>query len=354
MLNRNTLLSAMVAILLVACQSGNITQSPSFSSDDVAPTNDFTQTAITPELVPIKLGIQTFSSNLPLYLASVEGYFVEQGLDVELVLIESSTDILAATLTGDIDIAGSTVSIAQFNAITQGAGLRFVADKGYLNPEGCSYASFLVRNAVLDEGRLQDVSDLTNLLVNPSTRTLITPYALDKILGPAGLDLNDLQTVDIPQQNLLEALANGSLDVTGTGEPWLTRILDAGVARTWVTFESILPETELALLWYGPTITQQNREAGNRFMVAYLKAVRQYNEGKTDRNVELMAEFTGLDIEEARRSCWQSIHSDGRINVQSLLDMQSWAVETGQLDAVVPVEEFWDGSFVEYAQGVLD
>ena len=84
-----------------------------------------------------------------------------------------------------------------------------------------------------------------------------------------------------------------------------------------------------------------------------LKAVRQFNEGKTERNLELLAEFTGLDRELLEQACWPSLRDDGQINVQSILDFQAWAVEKGYLDSPVTEEQFWDPSFVEYASEVL-
>jgi hypothetical protein len=92
---------------------------------------------------------------------------------------------------------------------------------------------------------------------------------------------------------------------------------------------------------------------GNRFMVAYLKGVRQYSQGKTDRNVELVAEFTKMTPEEVRTICWPAVRNNGQVNVDPLVDFENWAKEAGYLDAIVPADKFWDGSFVEYANGVL-
>jgi hypothetical protein len=81
--------------------------------------------------------------------------------------------------------------------------------------------------------------------------------------------------------------------------------------------------------------------------------VRQYNEGKTERNLEIMAEFSGLDEEFLKAACWFYIYDDGHVNVQSILDFQHWAVGKGYLDSVVPEEQFYDPSFIEYANQVL-
>ena len=99
---------------------------------------------------------------------------------------------------------------------------------------------------------------------------------------------------------------------------------------------------------------EENPDAGRRFMVAYLKAVWQYNQGKTERNLEILAEYTGLDRELLNQACWPTARNDGQINVESILDFQAWAVEKGYLDSLVTEEQFWDPGFVEYANEVLD
>ena len=42
-----------------------------------------------------------------------------------------------------------------------------------------------------------------------------------------------------------------------------------------------------------------------------------------------------------------------QLNIQSLLDYQDWALRGKNLDARVPPEQFWDPSFVQYANGAL-
>ena len=88
-------------------------------------------------------------------------------------------------------------------------------------------------------------------------------------------------------------------------------------------------------------------------MVAYLKGVRQYNQGKTERNLNIIARHTELNLELLNQARWAPIRDDGSINTESILDYQTWAVEKGLVDSLVPEEQFWDASFVEYANQVL-
>jgi NitT/TauT family transport system substrate-binding protein len=121
----------------------------------------------------------------------------------------------------------------------------------------------------------------------------------------------------------------------------------------WLTAQDVVPGFQFAFILYGPTILEDNRDAGQRFMIAYLQGVRQYNEGKTARNLELISEFSGLDTELLQQACWIPIHSDGSVRTESVMEYQAWAVEKGFADGGITEASCWDGSFVQHANEVL-
>jgi NitT/TauT family transport system substrate-binding protein len=159
--------------------------------------------------------------------------------------------------------------------------------------------------------------------------------------------------VDLPPPVQMQALEEGTIDVALMGEPFVTMAVGAGYGVIWMPLEQVVPDFQHAATLYGPGLLD-NPDAGNRFMVAYLKAVRQYNEGLTERNLELMAEFSGLDQALLEGICLPPIRDNGQINADTILDYQEWAVGQGYLDRVVEEDEFWDPAFVEYASQVLD
>jgi len=153
---------------------------------------------------------------------------------------------------------------------------------------------------------------------------------------------------------LEEAFANGALDGALTGDPWTARLIDSGKGVIWKIGSDVAPGMEFAVIAFGPNLLEKDLEAGERFMVAYFKALRQYNEGKTDRNVTLMAQLTELDAELVRKMTWPYIRSDGRLNIGSMMEFQKWAMAEGVLDRTIPEEEFWEPRFTDHALRVLD
>lgn len=144
------------------------------------------------------------------------------------------------------------------------------------------------------------------------------------------------------------------MELTIISEPWVTRHKKAGHSPVLTPASELLPDSEAAVILYGPTLLGENADVGERFMIAYLKGVRQYNEGKAPRNMELVAQFTQLDTELLEAMCWPALRTSGESNVQSVLDFQEWAIDAGYLDDAVSPEGFWDGSFVTNANSALD
>ncbi|HQR47110.1 MAG TPA: ABC transporter substrate-binding protein [Thermoanaerobaculia bacterium] len=302
--------------------------------------------------VRLKVLYVRFLSFAPIAIAQAEGYFRSEGLDVEMVTLPESAGATPELIKGELDVVAGMVKIGDFNAIARGASLRLVADKGHFEPGPCAAAAFVARREFVAAGSPDRPERLRGARIASRSLSFIE-YLLDLQLGRMGLSLADVKLVRIPEIMIGEAIAGDSLDVGELTEPDLTRALASGRAVLWKPVQEISSGAQLGAVYFGPTLLEKNREAGRRFLAAYLRGVRQYNLGKTPRNLEILSKETGLEPELLRKACWQPIRGDGKINVESVLDFQRWAVRRGALDAVVPAEKFWDPSFAEAAERAL-
>jgi NitT/TauT family transport system substrate-binding protein len=124
-------------------------------------------------------------------------------------------------------------------------------------------------------------------------------------------------------------------------------------AHVWARMEEVLPEAQIGSMWFGPTLLRDNRDAGRRFMAAYLDAVRQYAEGPTPRNLELVSKFTGLNTSQLASTCWTPVRQDGRVNIASVREFREWLGRNGHLeqpDQPGSDADLVDPSFVEWAE----
>jgi ABC-type nitrate/sulfonate/bicarbonate transport system substrate-binding protein len=302
--------------------------------------------------IRLKVLYGRYLSFAPLAIAKAEGDFAAQGLDVELVHLTGSQEATSALIRGELDVAAGILRPAEFNAIARGAAVRIVADKGNYGPGPCVSAALVALPAFLQTENPSSPEHLRGARAAP-TLLSFGEYALETFVNSKGLKLDDLNLRRLSQPSAEVALEKGSLDFQDIVEPHLTRILRSGRLVVWKPIREIVPDAQLAAIYYGPNLLEKNREAGERFMIAYLQGVRQYNSGKTRRNVEIISKETGLDPGLVREACWQPIRGDGKINVESVLDFERWAVRRGYLAALLPSESFWDPSFVVAANRVL-
>jgi NitT/TauT family transport system substrate-binding protein len=292
-----------------------------------------------------------YLSYAPLYFAQEEGYFKEQGLEVEFVRMDDTSESITALAQGQLDISTGTIEISVLNAIGKGTNIKYVADKGYFDPNQCDYATWMARKELVESGKLNDLKNVAGLKVQLGTAGT-EEYFFDLLVKDAGLSSADISAVDYPPPTMLESFQNGSLDIGFTAEPWVTRLRNAGAVE-WKSLNQYMANFPLSLIFYGPNMLDKNPEAGKRFMVAYLKGVRQYNQGKTDRNIEIIAKSTQMKPDEIKSVCWQSIKTDGSVNIQKVMDFQKWAVSKGYFQNALTQEQLWDPQFIEYANKVL-
>lgn len=288
-----------------------------------------------------------FLAFAPFWIAQDDGYFKKQGLDVEFVNMTTQPDTLPAMLSGQVDVSSGQLYAGIFNAIANGADLKLVADKGYIDPQGCDYLAVIGRKGAFPNNAL--TADALNSAKLNMVNGSWNHYYFEKMLAALNLKNPDKPPVTVTSAAVIEAMNKGQIDLAVQGEPWVTRLLGAGNVKLEPTIGKVMPSSQSAILLYGPKLLGENAEVGKRFMLAYLGAVRQYDEGKTDRNVEIVAKYTKLDSALLRKLCWPPIRGDGAVNMDSVLDFQKWAQSKNLVKTPVTAEQLYDPNFAQYA-----
>ncbi len=241
----------------------------------------------------VKLVRVPYLSMAPLAIAEHEGYFREQKLEIELVTFRRAGDAVAALARGQVDVIAGSVNLVLLNAIEKGAKIRIVADKGHYTPSSCVVSALLVHHDALRDGTLASLSSLRGKKVDLRENSILS-YAYDSLLQRDHLTLGDVEMVNLPRGGQLAALQNRAVAAVSAADPWLTQFQDSGPVVVWHSINEAVERLQYSMIAYGPTFLEESAETGNRFMIAYLKGVRQYNEGKTARNLAIIAKETGI------------------------------------------------------------
>jgi NitT/TauT family transport system substrate-binding protein len=301
----------------------------------------------------LKAVVLPFLSASPFYIAAEEGFFEEQNLEVEFVRLPRAVEAIPALARGEVDVSAGQLTLTVLNAMTSGVRIQLVAGTAFDSPDGCTNNGLLARRELVESGRLSGPEDLVGLKVELDV-LLPSAFAVDRLLQSAGLGIDDLEVVNLPAPAHVDAVAAGTIDLAVATEPYLTRMSREGKAVVWMGTEEIVPDYQLSSVMFGPSLLDDRPDVGERFMVAFRKAMRQYEQGKTPRNLEILSEATGLSVEELNGMCWPTFREDGRVGTDGFIEYQEWLRSRELIDRVLPAEDLVDERFVEHANAVVD
>ncbi len=155
----------------------------------------------------------------PTYLAIEAGYFTELGLNVEVVNMNSTNDIVALLTNDQLDVGFGAINPAFFNAAARGVGVRMVADHGS-NLPGRSTVSLAVRNDLLERKPWSGYGDLRGAKLAVQQVGTQTEYYVELMLQRGGLQPSDVELIALPFPDMALAFANKAIDAGIFNEPW--------------------------------------------------------------------------------------------------------------------------------------
>jgi NitT/TauT family transport system substrate-binding protein len=296
-------------------------------------------------LTKVTLNVNPTMTYAPLMIAKDEGFFAQEGIDAQFVSLDSNSAVAAAA-TGQLDVLSAGIRSGIFNMMLKGVPLQIVADKGRSAARTCSAEAFIAPVAMARRIAAKGGNPRGERLA--FTRGGTVEFLTIRMLEQYGLTLADMLVVQLPQGTT--ATSRDNIDaIRYTTEPNLSNALGEGWAAVVADGEAIAPGHQNAVLLYGKRLLRDDPDLGRRFMRAYLRGVRRYAEGKTDRNLAILSRHTKLPPDILRRACWVEIATDGRIDPAAVQPFLDWALTKHYLDAPVPVTTWWNGSFVDAA-----
>ena len=343
------IITILLAITLSSCAAPTAaTEAKIEATAAISPTQEApAEMVYEPAIVKLNLtkGVQSLG---PIYVAEQKGYFKQFGITLETITMAKPTDALPLLIAGDLDVLAGTVDPGALNSMAADPNIRFVADRGFV-PMGneCTYYGLLVRKDLIESGAVSKPEDLKgkNIVVG---KTSPSGFLLSKYMESAGLTLNDINVIQIPPAQQLEAFKDKSLDATFTTETYLSRIMDAGVAQILVGSETI-SDIQISGIIFGKNLMVDNPEVGERFLAAYILGVRAYNEGKTEENLKIIAETTGEDTAILQKACWMKFNENAEMTFSGFEDYQKYMLDNGLLDQATSVEKIWEPKFIQAA-----
>ncbi len=304
----------------------------------------------------VKVGAVLSITDAAFYIGMAKGWYADAGIDLQLTNFANAAEEIAPLGQGQLDVGGGAPSSGMNNAVGRDIGIRIVADRGFV-PSDSSAIAIMVRKDVAEKVKsFADLKGLKFAIPGGGAALLVT---VDRGMRSVGLTVKDLDLVNMPFADMVAAFAGGKVDAAAIVEPFATQAAAKGLAEVFKRSNEFNPNNQSAVLLYGPKFVQDRPDVARRFMTAYLRSIRLYNDAffKQPRNQAAYDEVVGILTKEttvkdpALYSQMQmpTIHPDGKIQIQSLKDDQEWYLQNGYQKTRIDLETAVDTTYVDYA-----
>ncbi len=315
-------------------------------------------------LTKVTVGGTGALSDAGVYIAIEKGYFKELGLDVEFRRFNSGADQIASLNSGQLDIAGGATSLALYNAVVRGADFKMVATRGTTEGPESDFVALAVRKDLIDSQRVEQLANLKGLTVASAGIGSTTEVALFTALRGGGIDCSPISCspsevtyIAMGLGEMPAAFANHSVDAAMAAEPFLTLMQRDGTAVRWKGNSEVMGRSQqLGVILYSQRFAA-NTEVARSWMVAYLKALRDYNDafGPAAKRHEEIANILVKNTSVKDKALYGQMRParldpDGKLDV----DYLHWeACDYYRKCDTVDLSKLIDSSFQEFAASRL-
>src|SRR5512136_48677 len=213
---------------------------------------------------PIKLGMSTWLGYAPLYLAKEKGFFKKQGVDVEIVVIESPADRRAAFASDKIQGMATTVDTHVMTAAAENP----IPVKQVLALDDSNGG-----DGIVAKKEIKTIKDLKGKTVAAQLGAGASYFWLNYVLAQNGLKLSDIQAVDMKAGDAGAAFVAGKVDAAVTWEPWLSRAKDTPFGQVLIASNQT-PGIIVDSLAFKPDFLKRRGDDVKKIIAAWNEAVQ--------------------------------------------------------------------------------
>ncbi len=173
------------------------------------------------------------------------------------------------------------------------------------------------------------------------------------------MTLDDVELVTIPGPEMQAAIANGAVDGAAVGVLNAQRMIKDGVAVKLLADSDVIQSGQGGVVIFGQRLLQpDNRAVAVRALAAYLKAVRELNDGgwQDPEIVSIIQKYTEMEPALIERSTKPTYDASGALDEASIMDIQAFQISRSYVEysEALPVAGMADLTFLPEAVALLE
>lgn len=309
-----------------------------------------------PQETVVKVGMKQVVSDAGVLIGMAKGYYKDLGIKIEPVQFNTGQEMINSLAAGQLDVGATVTASGLFNAMSRDIPVKIVADKG-VNVAGKGYYRLVIRKDLVDT--LKDFSDLRGRKIAIVGTASLDEIALDRVLNKGGMTTKDVDLQVIRSfPDMLVSLGNKSIDAAMIIEPFVAVGIAKGIIDPWKDPVTYDPDAQTALLVFGTSMTTRP-DVANRFMTAYVKSHRDYNDaffkntGKKEI-INILCKFSVVkDPAMYEKMFPVGLNPDGYLRMKGIEMDLAWYKQRNLLKADISVQDAVDNKYVDFAVKVL-
>jgi NitT/TauT family transport system substrate-binding protein len=307
------------------------------------------------QTTPVRMGIVQGMQDAPQLLAVERGYFGEHGIRAELHNFATAVDMIPLLAAGHLETGTGSLNAGVFNAAARAIPIRVVADAGHVGPGDPPFNGIMVRKELVDSGQVRSLDDLRGRKFNMLARGSLGHIMFQLASEQSSSGLRDEDAVTISMPDTAAAMANGSVDAVFTFEPFLSNLVNSGTAVVLRSGHEVFPGHHVSVVMFAPSFADEQTDVARRWMVAYLKGVRDYNAAFVERRgldeaAEVFVRYLPIKDPAVYRTMGVPLlRPDASVDGANVAAQQEIYVRLGLVPQPVDMARTIDNGFTQYA-----
>jgi NitT/TauT family transport system substrate-binding protein len=284
-------------------------------------------------------------------IAIERGYFRDAGVKITIENLDSSANAIALLAQNQFQVVEGGISAGYFNALEKDLPIT-IAMSRVSTPLG---HNLMLRSDLKD--RISSIRQLKGRVVATNGPGSVSTYEIGKILETGGLTIADVDIKVIPFTQYSIAFANKAVDAALAINPFTTQLRNQGLALPFGETDDLVEPRPITISvnMINTDWAKKNPDLVRNFYVAALRGARDYCQayhgGSTRKQIIDLLVRSGTESrpELLHDYAWPARDPNGRVSIDSMLDMQAWYAKNKYTGAQFPAERLVDRSHVEYA-----